>query len=115
MKIKKKFSAIFNILILIMLSSCVQSTASFFGPTMTIIKTGSVHQSGLSYVSGKLVRVQFEKFTTKNLKDILIKDSELRKSVIIIDKTADLNLTIKPENITGEYNNFLDSVKKVLK
>ena len=115
MKIKKKFSTIFIILTLMMLSNCIQSSVSLFGPTMTAVKTGSVHQSGLSYVSSKLVKVQFKKISSKDSANILIKNSELEKSSIKMEKTENLNLKRKPETIRAEYYDFLSSVKEVLK
>ena len=74
---------ILGILIIGLLSGCVQSTA-FLGPIYTLGSTGNAFQAGLSYGSSKTVTSITGKTPAENIKDILQpkdEDSDLRKLV----------------------------------
>tara|TARA_B110000914_G_scaffold185059_1_gene168537 strand:- start:399 stop:686 length:288 start_codon:yes stop_codon:yes gene_type:complete len=74
---------ILGILIIGLLSSCVQSTA-FLGPMYTLGSTGNAFQAGLSYGSSKTVTSITGKTPVENIKDVLQpkdEDYDLRKLV----------------------------------
>mgnify|MGYP006075379767 CR=1 FL=1 len=74
---------ILGILIIGLLSGCVQS-AAFFGPIYTLGTTGNAYQAGFSYGSNKVITTLTGKSSLENVEGLLEskkKDSDLRKLV----------------------------------
>ena len=68
------------ILILLTLNGCVQNSA-FFGSAITIAKTGSVSQAGLSYGSNKMIKKITGKTPYENIQEILVPKKDDNKVV----------------------------------
>ena len=74
---------ILRISIIALLSGCAQTT-SFLGPIYTFGTTGSLHQTGFSYGSDKVITTLTGKSSLENVEDLLKdkkQDSDLRKLV----------------------------------
>ena len=74
---------ILGILMIGLLSGCLQSTA-FLGPIYTLGTTGNAYQAGLSYGSDKVITTLTGKSSLENVEDLIEskkKDSDLRKLV----------------------------------
>ena len=74
---------ILGILMIGLLSGCLQSTA-FLGPIYTLGTTGNAYQAGFSYGSDKMITTLTGKSSLENVEDLLEskkKDSDLRKLV----------------------------------
>ena len=88
---------IIGILSIILLSGCAQNVA-ILGPAYTLVTTGNVYQSGLTYGSNELITKTTGKSTTQNIKELLVPkkdDNEFQKLVKkrIIETRKKLNLT----------------------
>ena len=74
------FKKLFSIgLLLILLSSCAQNTASLLGPAYTLGSSGNVLQAGLSYGSDQIVTKSTGKSIGQNLAGMLKEDKEERE------------------------------------
>ena len=74
---------ILGILMIGLLSGCLQSTA-FLGPIYTLGTTGNAYQAGLSYSTDKVITTLTGKSSLENVEDLIEskkKDSDLRKLV----------------------------------
>ena len=106
---------------MILLSNCVQSSASLFGPSVTVTKTGSIYRAGFSYASNNILADQIGKDPFEYVKDVLMQNSNKNKPITLITLDEDLNdskLSLKSENTEdteNDYNDFLMAVKKILK
>ena len=118
MKLQKKILNIFYLLFFTILTNCVQSSVSLFGPALTGVKTGNVYQSGLSYVSSGMIKEQLGTTPTQYVKKIINQYSSIEKN---IDKKSTLiqseNLEFKQDykDAKDDYSNFIIAVKKMLK
>ncbi len=77
--IKKKL--IFTLIIFILTASCTSPTA-LLGPAYTLTSSGNVLQASLSYGSGELVKQYTGKTTIENLKEISIKNKNIKKNTL---------------------------------
>ena len=118
MKLKIKISNLCCFFFLILLCNCVQSSASLFGPVMTGAKTGSVYQTGFSYASSKIIKSQLGEEPSDYIKKILNKKSYTSKSYPNFNEDhfyESKKLSLNKEFSKIEYDEFLSSVKKMLK
>ena len=118
MKFKKKIINICTILLLVLLTNCVQATASLFGPAITVSQTGNIYHAGLSYVSNDIIKQQLGKTPIEYVTDIVIKDFSKNEPDIILAKKKqpdDKKILSNSVNNDYDYNEFLSAVKKVLK
>jgi hypothetical protein len=88
---------IIGILSIILLSGCAQNVA-ILGPAYTLVTTGNVYQTGLTYGSNEVITKTTGKSTTQNIKELLVPkkdDTEFQKLVKkrIIETRKKLNLT----------------------
>ena len=88
---------IIGILSIILLSGCAQNVA-ILGPAYTLVTTGNVYQTGLTYGSNEVITKTTGKSTTQNIKELLVPkkdDNEFQKLVKkrIIETRKKLNLT----------------------
>jgi hypothetical protein len=88
---------IIGILSIILLSGCAQNVA-ILGPAYTLVTTGNVYQTGLTYGSNEVITKTTGKSTTQNIKELLVPkkdDTEFQKLVKkrIIETRKRLNLT----------------------
>ena len=114
---RKKIFTLCLILCLTILNNCVQSTVSLLGPTLTVAKTGSIYQGGLSYASNKYVKKKFGEDPLSYTKKFFIRDSkknDLTKS-IKSKKIPDKELLLSFKSKQSEHKDFLIAVKKMLK
>ena len=95
MKFKKIY---FLVLISIMLTGCIQSTA-LLGPGITIATTGNIMQAGLQYGANTAIKNETGKDALTHLKDAVNEEQDSEK----IEK--------KIRNIT---KNTIDKVKRKL-
>ena len=101
-----------------MLNGCIQSSASLFGPAMTVAKTGNIYQGGFSYVSNNVIKEKLGKSPSEYVSDILYKNSYTDKPVFIANerkKIKDKKILLISENSNNNYDEFLNAVKKILK
>ncbi|MDB9807827.1 hypothetical protein OAB83_00715 [Candidatus Pelagibacter sp.] len=94
MILKKLIIGIFSITLL---SGCAQNVA-ILGPAYTMVTTGNMVQSGLTYGSNAVITQTTGKSTTQNIKELLAPkkdDNEFQKLVKkrIIETRKKLNLT----------------------
>ena len=105
--------------LLIILNGCVQSSATLFGPALTVARTGNVYQAGLSYTSSSIFEAQIGKAPTKYLKDFLNKNYNSNTFIHTPykkDKHERVEIfTKKTVNAEHSYDNFLKAVNKILK
>ena len=107
-------------LFLVLLSNCVTSTASLFGPAVTGLKSGSIYQSGLSYASNNIIEKKLgispTKFITKFLDENLDKSESTFVDIGNRKKeTKNIKFVQNLKDIENEHNNFVKAVKKMLK
>ena len=95
MKFKKIY---FLVLISIILSGCIQSTA-LLGPGVTIATTGNIMQAGFQYGANSAIKNETGKDAFTHLKDAIVEEQDSQK----------LNKKIKNFTI-----NTIDRVKKKL-
>ena len=95
MKFKKIY---FLVLISIMLTGCIQSTA-LLGPSITVATTGNIMQAGLQYGANTAIKNETGKDALTHLKDAVNEEQDSEK----IEK--------KIRNIT---KNTIDKVKRKL-
>ena len=95
MKFKKTF---FLVLISVLLTGCIQSTA-FLGPSITVATTGNIMQAGLQFGANKAIQNETGKDAITHLKDAVEKEQDNQ----IVEK--------KIKNIA---KNTIDKVKKKL-
>ena len=116
MKFKKKIINICSILLLVLLTNCVQATASLFGPAITVSQTGNVYQAGLSYISNDIIKQRLGKTPIEYVKDIVIKDFSKSEPdiTLVIKKQPDDKINLL-NSVNNDYNEFIIAVKKVLK
>ena len=62
---------IIGILSIILLSGCAQNVA-ILGPAYTLVTTGNVYQTGLTYGSNEVITKTTGKSTTQNIKELLV-------------------------------------------
>tara|TARA_B110001450_G_C17422448_1_gene400429 strand:- start:286 stop:576 length:291 start_codon:yes stop_codon:yes gene_type:complete len=96
----------------------VQSSASLFGPAVTVAKTGSIYQAGFSYASNNVLADQLGKDPFEYIKDVITQNSNINEPITLVTLDENLNdskLSLKSENTENDYNNFLMAVKKILK
>ena len=75
MKFKKIY---FLILISIMLTGCIQSTA-LLGPSITVATTGNIMQAGLQYGANTAIKNETVKDALTHLKDIVEEEQDIQK------------------------------------
>ena len=74
-----KFTKIyFLVLISIMLTGCIQSTA-LLGPGVTIATTGNVMQAGFQYGAHRAIKNETGKDALTHLKDIVEEEQDIQK------------------------------------
>ena len=95
MKLKKIY---FLVLISVMLTGCIQSTA-LLGPSITVATTGNIMQAGLQYGANTAIKNETGKDALTHLKDAVNEEQDSEK----IEK--------KIRNIT---KNTIDKVKRKL-
>ena len=95
MKLKKIY---FFVLISILLTGCIQSTA-LLGPGVTIATTGNIMQAGLQYGANSAIKKETGKDALTHLKDAVEEEQDNQK------------LNKKIRNFT---QNTIDRVKKKL-
>jgi len=101
-----------------MLNSCVQSSVSLLGPVFTGAKTGNIYQTGFSYASKSIIKNEIGKTPGEYVKKLLIKNSnksEVSFAINKIEKPENIKLSTNSENNNNDYDEFLSSVKKILK
>ena len=101
------------------LNGCVQSSASLFGPAITVAKTGNVYQAGLSYTSSSIFEKKLGKSPAKYLKKFMTNDYNSNSLITAPDKKIKHEkiaiLKNKSVNTENSYNDFLEAVNKILK
>jgi hypothetical protein len=119
---KQKTNIILPLLFLVLLSNCVSSTASIFGPALTGIKSGSIYQTGLSYASNNVIKQKLGSTPTELVTNFLNKNlntststSEVINTSNIKKENKDIKLTQNYKNIEVEHSDFVKAVKKMLK
>tara|TARA_B110000037_G_scaffold125435_1_gene142924 strand:- start:25 stop:372 length:348 start_codon:yes stop_codon:yes gene_type:complete len=114
---KKKIFTLCLILSLTILNNCVQSTVSFFGPTVTVARTGNIYHGGLSYASNKFVKKKFGEDPLSYAKKIFIRDSKKNDLIKSIKskKIPEKELLSSFKRTQSEHKDFLTAVKKMLK
>ena len=75
MKFKKIY---FLVLISIMLTGCIQSTA-LLGPSITVATTGNIMQAGLQYGANTAIKNETGKDALTHLKDIVEEEQDSQK------------------------------------
>jgi len=75
MKFKKIY---FLVLISIMLTGCIQSTA-LLGPSITVATTGNIMQAGLQYGANSAIKNETGKDALTHLKDIVEEEQDSQK------------------------------------
>jgi hypothetical protein len=75
MKFKKIY---FLVLISIMLTGCIQSTA-LLGPGITIATTGNIMQAGLQYSANTAIKNETGKDALTHLKDVVEEEKDTQK------------------------------------
>ena len=106
-----------GIMILLLLSNCVQSTTALFGPAVTLGQTGNIYHGGLSYISSDIIRKQTGKNPIEYVKDIVINSAKKNKPnhIVTIKKNLLIEQTsLNIENNDDAYNSFVSAVKKNL-
>jgi len=74
-----KFTKIyFLVLISIMLTGCIQSTA-LLGPSITVATTGNIMQAGLQYGANTAIKNETGKDALTHLKDIVEEEQDIQK------------------------------------
>ena len=74
-----KFTKIyFLVLISIMLTGCIQSTA-LLGPSITVATTGNIMQAGLQYGANTAIKNETGKDAITHLKDIVEEEQDIQK------------------------------------
>ena len=104
---------------LFLLNNCVSSGTAFFGPALTVAKTGNIMQGGLSYSSSALLKSQTGKGVSDVIESLVKKD---QKTIIPVktlvqpnnEKIVNSIIASKDKN-EQDYNAFLDAVNKILK
>ena len=117
---KQKTNIILPLLFLVLLSNCVSSTASIFGPALTGIKSGSIYQTGLSYASNNVIKQKLGSTPTELVTNFLNENlnrstSEVINTSNIKKRNKDIKLTQNYKNIEVEHSDFVKAVKKMLK
>jgi hypothetical protein len=119
---KQKTNIILPLLFLVLLSNCVSSTASIFGPVLTGVKSGSIYQTGLSYASNNVIKQKLGSTPTELVTNFLNKNlntststSEVINTSNIKKENKDIKLTQNYKNIEVEHSDFVKAVKKMLK
>ena len=118
MKLKIKISNLCCLFFLILLCNCVQSSASLFGPVITGAKTGSFYQTGFSYASSNIIKNQLGENPSDYIKKILNQKSHASQSYLNFNEDhfyENKKLSSNKEFSKIEYDEFLSSVKKMLK
>jgi len=118
MKLKIKIYNLCCFFSLLFLCNCIQSSASLFGPIVTGAKTGSIYQTGFSYASSNILKNQLGEEPSDYIKKILNKKSYSSKSYSNFNEDhfyENKKLSFKKEFSKIEYDEFLSSVKKMLK
>ena len=117
MKYKKKILFLFNLIILLTLNNCIQSTAGFLGPAITGAKTGNIYQSGLSYASNNIIKKQLGATPGDYVKKLLINIPKTKEVNISTNKIKieSIKLLSVSKNSDNEYDEFVRVVKKTLK
>ena len=75
MKLKKIY---FLVLISIMLTGCIQSSA-LLGPSITVATTGNIMQAGLQYGANTAIKNETGKDALTHLKDIVEEEQDSQK------------------------------------
>ena len=123
MKIKKKIFIICYIAFLPILNGCVQSTVSLFGPAIAGAKTGNIYQAGFSYASNSVIKRELGQSPGEYVQNLLINNSNKSEASFAInsfpinkiEKPKNIKISTNSENNNNDYNEFLSSVKKMLK
>jgi hypothetical protein len=117
MKKNKINFVIYCLLFLPMLNGCIQSSASLFGPAITVAKTGNIYQAGFSYASNNVIKKEFGKSPTEYVRGVLNKNSYTSELVFIASEKKnieDTKFSLISENSNNNYEEFLGAVKKML-
>ena len=118
MQIKKIKIIIFYLSLLPFLGGCLQSTTSLFGPTVTVAKSGSIYQGGLSYATNKLVSKELGKTPIEFVENLISKKSNKDHTDITINEKNDFKVIaslVNEKNDEQKHTDFINAVKKVLK
>ena len=67
---KNKKIITFYLLLLFLLTNCIQTGASLLGPSITVAKTGNIYQAGLSYSTNKIIESQTGKTTSEHIMNL---------------------------------------------
>ena len=117
MKYKKKILTISKIFSLIMLTNCVMTTTSLFGPALTVSQSGNIYQAGASFVSSNVIKKEFGKTPIEFIDNIIsqkpIKNETshlMTENKQLKEKKLDLSFS-KNEN---SYSDFMSAVNKTL-
>ena len=117
MDIKKIKIVIFYLSFSLILSGCIQSTSSLFGPSITIAKTGNVYQGGVSFVSNQIINKKFGKPPVELIENLFKKNSIKNEAKIINNKKNNLENTLSlvtEINNEQKHSDFISAVKKIL-
>jgi hypothetical protein len=115
MKFKNKIFIIFYLLSALILNGCVQSSASLFGPGITIVKTGNISQGGISYVSNALIVQELKITPTEYIEKILKKVSNENTFVNKATNKSQIKETKLRQTNANNYDDFINAVEKILK
>jgi len=117
MKYKKKLITISKILSLMMLTNCVMTTTSLFGPALTVSQSGNIYHAGASFVSSNVIKKEFGKTPIEFIENIIsqkpIKNETsylMTENKQLKEKKLDLSFS-KNEN---SYSDFMSAVNKTL-
>ena len=118
MQIKKIKTIIFYLLLLPFLSGCLQSTTSLFGPSVTVAKSGSIYQGGLSFATNKLVTKGLGQPPIEFVENLIFKKSNKDHTDITINEKNDSKVIaslVNEKNDNQKHTEFINAVKKMLK
>ena len=98
------------------LNSCYQSTASLFGPSLTIAKTGNLYHAGLSYTSSKIMVNQLGITPGEYLTNVLNQNTKVSDLLFEISGKKKFEKKSANDRISDKkkYEEFLASVKMLL-
>ena len=100
----KKIIKLASILLLLLINNCIQSTASLFGPAITVSQTGNIYQAGLSYASNDIIKKKLGKTPIEFAVDMMQdKENNITNSFV---ESSDQN---------NNYVSFINAVKKNLR
>ncbi|MDB9807718.1 hypothetical protein OAB83_00150 [Candidatus Pelagibacter sp.] len=117
MKNKKKLITVSKIFSLMILSNCAMSTASIFGPAITVSQTGNVYQAGVSFVSSNVIKKELGKTPIEFIENIISKKPIKNETNHLMTKNKQLKekkLDLSFSKNEHSYSDFISAVKKNL-